>query len=172
MTELERKLYEKYFNDKILDVDHLDDDPDKIFKLIVMYDLFNPQISEDLALLHHIERMYGESTLCRILQDNDCISLLISDIYPETFGYSINKHQFQYVTTYLDSDDEVHDIIICTNPEYSVTSLNNLRCWKKDFSNYNFIYNVPQKASLTLEFVKHYSAWSEEFHWRLNEMLR
>lgn len=163
MTELERKMYEKYFWEEVYTCYNIDEDTDKVYKLVAASRLFDERIYEDLLLLHHFRRMYGESALYHLLHDEETGHSLFANTWPDTFGYNRNKERFEYYTTLVSETTEKIEVVIATDGLYPQGALDKLKVWTPDFWTSSSISSFVYYASYILDFVKKFIDWDDEF---------
>lgn len=166
-SEREMKLIEIYTQQEIFGkIDTLDDDEDKIYKLSVLSDLYDPQIHDDMRLLHVMIRVGGRSMIEGFLSRNHLHINPENDFTEASFGYD-TKGEKLILRTIMDSGLAVEvSLPNCIQP------LDTLDLRKIDIpGSIGPLNRIPQYASLTARFCQMYDTWSTNFHLAYQDFL-
>lgn len=166
-SEREMKLIMIYTQQEIFGkIDTLDEDEDKIYKLVVLSDLYDQQIHDDMRLLHTMIRMYGRSMIEEFLSHNHLHLYPENDFSKASFGYDTKSEKLVFRTV-MDSGLAVEvSTPICIKP------VDTLDLRKIDIpGNIGPLNRIPQYASLTAKFCQMYDTWSTNFHLAYQDFL-
>lgn len=173
-SDLKTRLLQYYADTEILNQRFtIDADDDKIYKLLVLSNLYDSKIFEDLMLLHTFEKMYGSKVLRdEILHVEGDIPLDVG-YFDEDFGYNISEAKFYYQTCAF--DDSVLKLQVRTGPMKPQGMLDGLEFLSSSTTNkdvdFTYIGKHPNYAFVTVGFINRFINWSEDFHRILDKWL-
>jgi len=177
MDERLGRFFEHYVTNNVFNAETLKEDPDKIFKLRVLEKLYGTAISDDLKLLHYINKLHGPVELYQLLtssvvsrsdiEDTAAVTLSASNLVSQekagTFGYDLLREQFRYCT-YIIKNNKPQLVYIYTDLS-SLIVLDNLRVESVvDHQELGSLNNFVEYADYEVCFVKYYLEWSDKFN--------
>lgn len=171
-------LFENYAKNRIFNHESFKNDTDKVFKLVVLRDLYEDKIKDDLILLHYIKKIHGSVKLYKLLNTPLVTNIptsmwgLIVQEKEGSFGYDIIREEFRYCKT-VKRDGSEYFSYIHTDLSTGTDILEKLRVETvNDFIDLGKLDNFVHYAEYEVEFLSKYLDWSRDFNTRYSHWMK